>query len=448
MSDLFRIPSVKEEPENKYSFLGFKQNPFPVNPAVKPFSDDERENGSIYLTRLRADEIRQFKDIVINRPNKISLLMDYAAFRGRGIGKTAFLNYKKNQINVDLGSSISNNEKVLYSLYICPGGEKKERKFWQLARLIYEAALNENLILIAFCRMRVILGKLDEKILREVTIANLNTTIGNDKWLYDRGVDVQELDILMNRKFKENGLDISIDNKNLYGNSFELFRDSLCNDFSDLFWRRSGIDLVFNTLVKILKEAAFSNCIILFDEAEKIIVSQNFNERREFCESLRFYFIDGSNVNSTYSFFKILITIHPYSQELLQTHWGAAGLERFSQLGTDEARDNTIFFQPLNNDSEIAKDLATIYLDKARINGESSDITPFTVDALHVALNRSEGIPGKYLKILYNAFEKAVNENWEKITAKEIESVWKSVSKIELSKDISEPLPETKFRLD
>ena len=38
---------------NKYAKYGFSQNPFPIDPTVKPFSEDRRENGSIFLEELR-----------------------------------------------------------------------------------------------------------------------------------------------------------------------------------------------------------------------------------------------------------------------------------------------------------------------------------------------------------------------------------------------------------
>lgn len=43
--------------------------------------------------------------------------MDYAAYKGRGIGKTAFLNYMKKSINKDLGDEISDG-KVSYMPYM------------------------------------------------------------------------------------------------------------------------------------------------------------------------------------------------------------------------------------------------------------------------------------------------------------------------------------------
>ena len=96
----FRKP-VETKREDKYSRYGFKQNPFPFDPTVKPTSTDYRENGSVFLEELRSDELDEFKSRIVNSNTKIGFLMDYAAYRGRGIGKTAFLNYVKNIINID-----------------------------------------------------------------------------------------------------------------------------------------------------------------------------------------------------------------------------------------------------------------------------------------------------------------------------------------------------------
>ena len=59
---LFRKPKKTDEVENKYQFLGFTQNPFPSEPAVKPYSPDSRVNGSIFLDKIREGEIKDFKE--------------------------------------------------------------------------------------------------------------------------------------------------------------------------------------------------------------------------------------------------------------------------------------------------------------------------------------------------------------------------------------------------
>ena len=101
-NNLIRKPKVTIEQENQYKKLGFVQNPFPANPSVVPYSDDSRVNGSIFLESIRQEEIKAFRGHIVNSQNQIGLMMDYAAYKGRGIGKTAFLNYMKKSINKDL----------------------------------------------------------------------------------------------------------------------------------------------------------------------------------------------------------------------------------------------------------------------------------------------------------------------------------------------------------
>jgi hypothetical protein len=451
MSDIFRKPAPSEEKKNRYEVLGFRHNPFPVDPAVKPHSKDERENGSIYMTDIRKEEIQQFNDIVISSESKINLLMDYAAYRGRGIGKTAFLNYLRKEINKDLGGSFTNGQQVLYAIYVNPGGEKKERKFSHLSRIIFEAIIQDDLLLIAFCRLRANSGLIPEECLLEVNYENLEDTLGSDTWLREKKLDVGSIDEFMEQELIENGVTFFKSSEmDLFGKSFVDFKKLFSMANKDFYWKKYGADFVFSELVRLLKAADFSNVILLFDEAEKIIISQNFGERREFCDNLRYYFIDGSNENAISSFYKLVMTIHPNSQELLLTHWNAAGLDRFSVLGGEGANANTIFFRPLK-DKNLAVQLAKEYLNRARIHNDAvieDQLYPFDKEALENAIEICEGIPGKFLKLSYNAIEQCLAEKWDRITVDKIENIWRKI--IEIESKTSTPLdelPQTKTNL-
>lgn len=450
MSNIFRKPTAISEKENKYEALGFRYNPFPVDPTVKPYSKDERENGSIYMTSLREGEIQQFKDIVIDSDSKINLLMDYAAYRGRGIGKTAFLNYLRKEINNDLGESISDGQQVLYAIYVNPGGEKKERKFSHLSRIIYESIINDDLMLITFCRLRAGSGLIPEKLLEQITYDNLASTLGNNEWLIENNIDIHKVDYQVQQTLAEHGVSFAKTGElELFERSYINFQKIFSVENTELFWKKNGVDFVFNDLVRIFKAAHFSNIIILFDEAEKIIISQNFGERREFCDNLRYYFIDGSSENANNRFYKLLMTIHPNSQELLLTHWNAAGLDRFSVLGGEGAKANTIFFRPLQ-DKKLAVQLASEYLTRAKIKtGEPIDqLYPFDEDALEKAIEICDGIPGKFLKLLYNSIEQSLSENWDKINISRIENIWKKIIEIESKPNtVVDEMPQTKTYL-
>ena len=243
---------------------------------------------------------------------------------------------------------------------------------------------------------------------------------------------------------------IADDTPNLFGGSYPSFKTLLEDDKNDFFWKKQGLDFLFNKVEKLLKAALFTNCIILLDEAEKMIQYQNFNERRALCDNLRYYFIDGSCSNAMDGFFKIVLTIHPNSQELLMPHWAAAGLDRFCSLGGDTSSENTIFFKPMSNDSMMISELAEIYLQKSRIDPNDSTINPFNQEAIDYAMEKSDRIPGRFLKMLYLMIEKAVQNQWQSIDKEKVDIAWqennKNYSAASNAIDDS-PLPETKVEL-
>lgn len=423
--------SKDSEEVNRYEKLGFKRNPFPFDPCVKPNSLNELENGQIYLSELRSSEEEQFSTLVVQKKGasqakKISLLMDYAAFRGRGIGKTAFLNHQLKKINADLGYSLTNGNETLFAVYVQPGGEKNERKFWQITRLIFESIFEQDIIHIALSRIIAFSNLLKSETLAKVNRENIKDTILNDDWLEEEGVDVQELNLQIKKSLEENGVNTELVHHFIsIKRSHRYFRQIYLTEKNDTFWRSNENRILYNDLVKFFRTAGFTSGLIFFDEAEKIITAQNFQERRLFCDNLRYFFIDGASENVKQPFFRILLTIHPYSQELLNPHWNAAGLNRFVELGGDSAKHYTIFFNPLNRESAIP--LAGLYLNESRITKTTlEDTSPFAKDALQEILVKAEGIPGRYLQFLHIAIELAIKGGWNIIGPKEIDLVIKS----------------------
>lgn len=417
-NNLIRKPKVSVEQENPYKRLGFLQNPFPANPSVVPYSDDVRVNGSIFLKSIRQEEIDAFRDHIVNSQNQIGLMMDYAAYKGRGIGKTAFLNFMKKSINKDLGDEMSNGNSVIYAVYVAPSADNRNRTLSQVAHSIFTAMHKEGLFLTVFCRLRALSGLLDDVIDDSITESTYEETIANDAWLCDKGIDVSAVNSFVSKELVKAGL---VDDEiSLFSGSYSRFMDTLKDNPSEFFWKKEGLNFLFEKIEKLLKAAMFTNCIILLDEAEKMIQYQNFNERRAFCENLRTYFVDGNNSNAIDGFFKILLTIHPNSQELLMPHWAASGLDRFCSLGGNTSSENTIFFKPMSNEPNMIRALAEIYMSASRIHKEDDSISPFTQAAIDYTMEKSAFIPGKFLKYLYILIEKAIKNNWNKIDKSEV----------------------------
>lgn len=432
---------------NKYSKYGFSQNPFPIDPTVKPFSEDRRENGSIFLEELRYEELEEFKQRIVNSRTKIGFLMDYAAYKGRGIGKTAFMNYVKNEINCDLGDKMSNGAEVLYAIYVSPSPEKRERTMSLIARNIYTSMLNSELLQIVFSRLRAFSELIPEHVLLKIdSPLNYLDTICNDNWLVEEGVDINKLNSFVSQELYDIGIPISFEERTLfesksYNKFYEYFSSFAKGDYA---WKREGCNMVFNTLVRLLKMADITHCIILLDEVEKIVTYQNFAEKRAFCDSLRNYFIDGPSINAVSAYYKLFMTIHPNSQELLMPHWQAAGLERFSDLGGNTAKDNTVFFRPIQKTGEITKKLTLIYMNNARADGNSDSILPFTEEALDAIMLKAQMVPGRFLKYMYNAIEKGIENEWDTIDFPQVETMWSSSNENDTMLGELTTLPDTK----
>ncbi|MCP4150653.1 MAG: hypothetical protein GY757_23100 [bacterium] len=442
------ISSIKSE----YERFNFTKNPFPKNPSVTIGADDPRVNGSIYCPELVKTEEEQFEELLIPKPNRpetsrIAFLMDWATRSGRGIGKTAFLNYENTRIMKDFGEELTDGEEVIMSAYISPEISESYNYFWKLSRLIVMKFIKQDVVSAAICRIRAFSGVIPEKVLETVG-DDLQSTVGNDEWLQDKKINTMDL----NNKVRSQLLKLNINSKLSEVLAFLGCNNSLLEDYfnglSDTFWRKEGNDFLFNDLVKFFLHAGFGNGILLFDQLEHIFPGLNRRERRMFTEAIRYYFIDGDNENSRKSFFKLLLVIHPYLQELILPHWNATGLERFAALGGEAAYGYTIYFKPIPE--EFAVPLALTYMKDSRMNADNSEaLTPFNKEALLEALKTTGYVPGKYLLFLNRVVDEAVEQGWDTIDAEKVRMTAKRKNSIEPEEDEVEtiPLEKAKVRL-
>ena len=423
-ANLLRKPQiVPGKKDNPFERFGLSQNPFPNKPSLVVGSDNPP-----YLAELRAKEEREFENWLIPHPDRskprlITFLMDYATRRGRGIGKTAFLNHQCKRIMRDLGSSLTNDTYVLFATYILPLPGGKCRKFWQFSQLIAEAITEQDMVAMAMWRLRAFSGLIPAEILEQVG-DNLEETIGNDVWLrrHDVDVDFKLVDTLKD-SLEQAGIRAEVaEILSRYGHDSSTWRRNFLAHQTDFRWRQIGNQLVFDDLVRLFVLAGFSKGLLLIDEVEKIVPYQNISERRAFVESLRYFFIDGPCENTRRDFYSLFLTIHPYLQELLAPHWEAAGLDRFAALSREFAQEYTVYFGPLNQ--ELAEPLVKTYLDAYRIdNDQKGPLWPLDKAAVEEALFRTGGVPGKMLTLLYQIMERAIKEKWNAIGAEQIRQV-------------------------
>lgn len=438
---------------SKYEKFGFTQNPFPPKPGVMIDSPDKRENGTIYLAELRKDEEGKFEQLMVPYPERaqvkpIAFLMDYATRRGRGIGKTAFLQQQCRRVNNDHGDELSGSSQVLFAVYLLPAPDGRTSKFWQFIKLLMHSLVSQDILAQAMWRMRAFSSCIPSDVLDEVG-ENPADTIGNDQWLKEKGVDVH-WDLRSYLKTNLDSLGFTEEQRNdliNYGHIPSVFEEKSLKGKSDFFWKKEPGLEYFDCIVRLLRRAGFTKGLVFVDEVEKIVTPQNTQERKSFVESLRYYFIDGQTESAKYSFFNILLTIHPYVQELLNPHWETAGLNRFASLSGDQSEHYTIYFEPLKE--EFAAPLALEYLKASRIReGDNENLSPFTKDSIDEALLISGRVPGIFLTILSNSVEYAVQNDLSVINNYHVSKVAKNRAPVEpKEKDDIESLSSPKVNL-
>lgn len=457
MSILRKIDKPESRKENIYEKYGFKYNPFPNKTSISLYDPNPKNNGSIYVPDIRKNEITQFNKILISsdknpEPKQIAFLMDYATRKGRGIGKTSFLNYQRKLIQKDLGDEITKGTEVMMSVLVSPSPDNNYKKFYSISKLIIESMVDQNLFQNSYYRLKVFTGLIDQRVIEIAEREGLERCLSDNNWLRDQhkslglDYDSHSVSTAIKRTLTSRGVNNELATAiAFYGDKIESFRSHYLDKNTETFWKQEANNLLFNDLVLMLDAAGITKFIILFDELEKVVPNQNAVERRNFCDILRFYFMDGKCENSTRSFYHILFVIHPYLQELLVPHWEASGLQRFAALGGDLADNYTVFFEGFDENNSIP--LASAYISDALIHPDHSvGFKPFTEGSLKEALKKTLGVPGKFLTLLHTAIEKGVENNWDEIDVEQIILV--ETPKVEKEGPENEtPLADTKTEI-
>lgn len=435
---------------NPYASLGLRDNPFPMEPGLSPASGDPRVNGSIYSEQLFSEKQIEFERFMVpgkNGKQSIVFLMDHATRRGRGIGKSAFLKHQCKRIMADFGGSVSDGKALLIAVQVTP--PPQSRKFWEFCKTILEAMVEQDALASAIWRLRALSGVISEEVLLGIGgSANWPDTIGNDKWLEEKGVNVYfELHQAVQRQLLAAGVSPELADILSRSQGGKDLGNSLDEGIKDSTWRRIGGRIIFHELVNVFEAAQFTRGILLVDEVEKVVYYQNIGERRAFAESLRYCLFDADFANAKNRFFGVLLTIHPGIQEILISHWQAAGLDRFAPLAEPHAQENTIYFPPL--DKKMALPLVQVYLDYFRISdSDKGIIKPFTEEAVIEALIRSGGVPGPMLRLLHMVMKRAVETGTTKITKEMVGEVVSIRERAEARQmEEEEPLPPAQVRI-
>jgi hypothetical protein len=423
---LFRSPNQVQPSANPYERLEYRGNPFPERPAIVPNSVDPRCNGSIYVEQARGQEQQRFEELLIPKPGQPGMpmvfLMDTATRKGRGLGKTAFLNHQRRRIMADLGDALTGGAHVLFAAHVLTPAGGNCRKFWQFARALIETLNEQEVLAQLLWRLRAFSGLLPPELLEQ--LHKPQETIAEDQWLVQRGVNVEhELTPAVTKVLVDAGVEpVLADALAQWGHSAERFGHNFLRAQTDYRWRQSAARWVSSDLVYAFQAGRFTHGIFLIDDFEKSVLEQNRSERRSFVDSIRYTFLDGPTPAAAHNYYSFLWVINPYVQELLIADWNAAGLERFCALGGERGQEYALDFLPLT--SEAILGLVRAYLDAARIDpAQQGSLQPFSQDAIAEAGRLNAGLPGFLLQQLHFAMKRAAEEGWTAIGPEQIRQV-------------------------
>lgn len=325
---LRRPTSLPAAPTNRYERFGWTRNPFPDRPGVVPDGEDPRSNGSIYVDSIRRREQDRFEELLIPTQERaartMAFLLDMATRRGRGIGKTAFLNHQRQRVMADLGRGLSGRQDNLFAAHVFPPGGTNSRKFWQFARLLINTFNEQNVFAELLCLLRAFSGCIPEQVLDQ---AHDLTTIGNDEWLRQQDVAIdRDLVPTIKQQLTEAGVgEVLAEALAKHGHSADRFRIEFLLTVSEHRWRQQSAQWLTNDLVTAFRLGGFHRGLVFVDDFEKIVLGQNTAERRTFADDIRYSFVEGPTRAAQMGFYGLLWVVHPYVEEILIRHWNAAG---------------------------------------------------------------------------------------------------------------------------
>lgn len=413
---------VPVAPQSPYQELyGLRENPFPVMALFSPASDDPRQNGRIYDTEFRLEEEEQFfKRFVQPDPGNTALRLGFVSLDpqagGRGNGKSSFLHHLMRRVNEQQWNGWANDpdspELFALAVHVLPE-PRKQRRFWQLCRLIFETLAEQQ------SKGHSLLVEIDINFRAAVLIKMLNQEQQEELSRRDGGLVMTALKTI----------DGFVDLLGEYGLTMAGFRDEglrqireICGDvieatfkgsyresnlslgelwsswqecglaLSDAQWRKNGASWLVDGLAPILLVAGYRRFIVLLDEFEKIYIYQTSREREEFLDEVRQRFFEQPSCAVRRSLLSLVLTIHPSIQRFLRDVWTRVGLEGFAPLDPERMREQAVELGASN--IENLKHMLGVYLDAFRVASEHrGTLYPFADDALDKAFEAAKFYP-------------------------------------------------------
>jgi hypothetical protein len=435
---------------SKYELLGLRDMPFPSDGFVDPYSSDPRINGSIYAVDTAKSAIAKFENLLIRPddfPNRVRLAYLWSkgdSQSGRGVGKTALLNYFRQRINGDWGLTEFNEQFSAVVVYVGFRSQVDRRYMEQLA-LSALVDVCKNGVLDASRAALRLAGISNDKIGAILDDEGEGTSgadnLLNDQVLQKHGIDSTVLDGQVMSTLISAGVEAPVARALAQG-TFEDHLRAMRKDgaLEPLYVPRDtkildySRTLLFNDVVRYLRAAGYGGGYLFIDDIENLVDQMTRKQRIEFAKEFGLCTVRPGYANTEYRFFSNVLTTHQQASVALSQAWGEAGLAAIGRL--DPASPNSVEL-PFPS-KEQAQGIVVAHLDFFRVNAnENGSIKPFTQDGIDALLAGQSVHPRATLSIAAKAVQYAVDKSSGTIDAACVKASVESISQT-VTPDFSE----------
>ena len=389
------VPTV-----SRYAGLGLRDLPFSTEPVINPYSTDPRNNGAIYAEAPVRDAIDKFERLLIrpedfhNRVRIASLWSAGDVQQGRGMGKTAMLQFFRQRINSDWGYTQFNGQfsaVVIYASFTA-GVDRRwmEQLAWaalvdichngvldaSLAALRLEHLSDDQADAVVKTDSGVSYGNLlDNAILEanQIAPAALNNAV--EDRLVKSGVESTPARFLARGDFEAHLRGLRRD-----GNLVPYY---VPRDTKGLEYSR---ELLFNDLVRYLRVAGYAGGYLFVDDIENLTDRMQRRHRLDFAKDFGLCTVRPGYANTEHNFFSCVLSTHQQSASALSRAWDESGLSAMARLDPNAPTSVEL---PLPTPDQ-ARAIVISHLDYYRTDQDAKGTAaPFTTDGMSALVGRT-----------------------------------------------------------
>ena len=378
-----------------YKDYFLKENPFPVDAVLNPYSSNPKINGTIFAEEARQETIKNFEGMFVRDPHfedreRIGWLWakgDIAI--GRGMGKTALLVYFKHKINKDWGYSYTEDKsKKLCAIYIS-SREIKDYLLEHMSLLGLRSCIDDNIY---------------SEIEHSASFSELKKAGVNQAFAKHIALGTIEEYLASFRKDRQ-------------------IKHPIPRPPRDTLLLTKAPEFFLNQTILALRAAGFIGGFLFVDDIENFTDIPGYKHLEVFAKDFGNAFLRGAFAQATERFLTVTLTTHQTSAYKFASAWRASGLASAYPI---EVGGPTSVEVP-KPDIESCREIVKAYLDYYRLPGSSPPLPfyPFADKSVDAAISANQLHPRKFLSSMHRIASLALRDEKKVITPTYVRKVLK-----------------------